>query len=105
MRFKEKERQILEQNKKQVDNIKDSHRLELTQFNEDFNKAKSDMQELTKQISTQDVQIEELKDSLQDRDNRIAEREQEIEGNKVEFQKMQEKVSRMDDENFKSKMA
>lgn len=63
------------------------------------------MKELTNQISEQDLQIEELKQRLLDKDNVIKEHLQAIENAKNELRKQKEKNAKMDDENFKSKMA
>lgn len=78
---------------------------ELENFHADFLRAKKDMKELTNQISEQDLQIEELKQRLHDKDNVIKDHLQAIENAKNELRKQKEKNAKMDDENFKSKMA
>ena len=58
------------------------------------------MKELTNQISEQDLQIEELKQRLLDKDSVIKEHQQAIENARNELRKQKEKNAKMDDENF-----
>lgn len=63
------------------------------------------MKELTNQISDQDLHIEELQAKMREKDELIQRSQQNIEALKLDLKKQKDKTAKMDDENFKSKMA
>lgn len=67
-------------------------------------RAKDDMKGLTTQIGSQDVQIDELKAQIVEKDNLQARTDQDVHALQLELTRQKEQMSKLDEDNFKAKM-